>query len=1149
MAKKKAAPGASKIDQTARLLTRIGVTQGRSMLEKLWPEARIIRRGTDVLRMTCPVHDDNTPSFDLDFHTGSMFCFGCKFATTSVFRLLQETKGYSYAQSIEMVRAYVDLRAIAETTLKELTAQDHYDNAMRILAEVFNEHMRNLIAGTKSSVYTVAVHDGASLTLRWLFDDRRRDKDVAPYMPYGITPTPIVFDHLLAEVMEREVERKMRQKKSYPDKEWRLAVKQKAEEIYKTIDGGYYHSVAYFTGSDFTTFRRVKLRRPADDKTQNVVVLAGMPGDNDYGYFGLASLNPRFQGKLEADHLFTVVVEGENDALALAEHAFREGKHGYLILASGGSANELDALEECGVRRVHLLSDVEHKGGTDYIVQKLATAREVDVRVFGAWNEVARDYPTVKDPDELVQAAGSDVAFEALIRRSDRYVPHTDWVARKILEDLAGLPRDDRSVRAQLAVVRGYGACVRHPANVTELVKQLQVTGLPEGDLRRELLSVRDNSEAAFKLAILSKLREEFHPLFFSGTGTRPMLRAFHKTKRRMVDIFLTDPESTVMAMARMHGSVYEYMRDQVGIPAFLGAGDDAPNTTPERALTPHLNSYLKFALQEFVRGVPTRAECEEYGQGMHMVTDPSTGEVTQIVNNGTRVYRGAYLTPGSVTMEWEELPGPAEDALLFRTAKRPWSKEIKQADDLLDGNGITKDVLKKEIETLVDVITQGWVFAQPGVMPTFVAWDCAAKVLGYCTPRKTILHATGDSHSGKSTLMSLYSGKDAPFLRVVEASVNIDNFTEASLFQMLHRSSLLACVDEFEDTRDNLRQSNEIQAAIRLMRGVLNETPVPVHRGTIDGMPVEYSVQTNFLLASILRAHDVQDDNRRFEIDMRHVAGRGDTAQIILQRFSPSDFNRIRRNFTVGLPKFAREYVERCRHIEMELTKSNDLPFQVPQRFVQASLPVLALMSLFGEDYKTFFNKLCESKRVKLTATQNDTKGMVLYERILRTPCIRSSDNDNRALRVTDLLRTSDEISALNRARCGVMIMEKNGLMVLEHVTAQGRGGVYEHWTEYRSMTHRNLKHTLDQHPGAVRTEDYDKFNVSAFVRNNGGAYNPLTISVLHIDSLMRELREYAPLGEAAPAASPEVQTQAAANDGSTTPGRNPSGGSDNLL
>lgn len=579
------------------------------------------------------------------------------------------------------------------------------------------------------------------------------------------------------------------------------------------------------------------------------------------------------------------------------------------------------------------------------------------------------------------------------------------------------------------------------------------------------------------------------------------------------------------MAMARMQGSIYEYMRDHVGIPAFLGAGDDAPNTTPERSLTPHLNLYLKYSLQEFVRGLPTKQECTEFGQGLHFTTDPETGDVLQLINNGNMVLKGKYQSGGSNTMEWEELAGPADGTLLFRTYRTPWSKEIRHAEDMVEGNTVTKEAIHAEVKILTDVVSQGWVFSQHHVMPTFIAWDCAAKALGYCLPRKTIIHATGDSHAGKSTLMSLYSGKDAPYLQVVESSVTIDNFTEASLIQMLNRSTLLACVDEFEDKRDNLRQSNEIQAAIKLMRNVLSESGVPVFRGTLSGEPVEYSVHTNFMIASILRAHDVQDDNRRFEIDLRYVAGRGDTSQILLQRYTPDDFKRMRRTFSIGLPKFAREYVEIYRRLQLELSSKTTLPFQVPQRFVYNSLPVLSLMALMGEDYMSFFIKLCTSKQTKLTSTQNDTQAAVMYERLLRSACIRVPGDEHTALRITDFLATPEDMGNLNRTKCGAMVIPASNMLILEHVTAQGRGGVYESWPEYRSMSHRNLKHALDQHPWAIRTEDYEKYRVGQFIRAAGGSYNSSTVTVLNIETLIRELRESRALSETERTAAPPAE------------------------
>jgi hypothetical protein len=1047
-----------------------------------------------------------------------MYCHGCHFSTTSVFKLFQESKGFSYAQTVDILRQYVDLRAVSDSGMKELAAQDYYNNAMKVLAEMFNEHLRNLMVNYKHETYTPAVFDGSAATLDWLFNQRNRDKDVVPYMPYGVVPTPLVFDHLLATIMDREVERRTRSKKTYPEKAWREAVVDSIKTIYKSIDPAYYHSVAYFMGSDWTTFSRIKLRRPSDDKQGNLMVVKGRTDDatERLGYFGLASLVSRFQGKVDGGILKVIIVEGENDALALMEYIWREGKTGYVVLASGGTANELDDLTECGINKSYLLSDAPNHMGDDWVMQKLTTAREMDVHVFCGYGEIVQAHGIAKDPDQLTQALGAEWAFDNLVDRTESYIPLTDWVARKILDDVAALDRDDRSIRAQLGVVRKYGACVRHPASITQLVQQLRTMALPEGDIRRELLSIRDNSEAAFKLAIVGKLSEEFHPLYCVTSTRAPSIRVFHRERRCMVDLSLTDAESAVMAMARMNGGVYEYMRDQIGIPPFLGAAEDAPNTTPERAITPHLHQYLKFALQDFIKGLPTKQECIEYGQGVHYFGDQSGTDVYQIVNNGHLVLKGTYESAKGSKMSWEELPGPSHGHAIFRTQRAPWSREIVRAEDMMEGNAITKDDIKSAIVTIEDIWNKGWVFKHQKVMSKFMAWASVCMSIGYIFPRKLIFHLTGDSHSGKSTATGIFTGGGIPWMQLVEPCVALDNFTEAGLIQTLNHSTLMAICDEFEDTQSNQRQATEIGAAIKLMRNVVMEGGAPVRRGSITGESVEYLVHTHFMLASIQRARDIQDDNRRFDVETRYVEGRGDTVQILLQHYTAEDFRKLRRLLSIGMPKFAREVLETYRRVQSEISTKRIVAFEVQQRFVNHLLPVLTLMEMFGEDWRAFFKEMCTVKQTKITGTQNDTQSAVLYERICRSATLHGSDSREAPKRITDYLLTAEGIRDLNRTRCGVMVIPGTSLMVVEHITAQNKGGVYESWPEYRTTGHRNLKHTLDQHAWAVRVEDYDRNGVPRFLRGQGSAYNPSTISVLNIDPLIKELRDSAVLENA---------------------------------
>jgi hypothetical protein len=108
----------------------------------------------------------------------------------------------------------------------------------------------------------------------------------------------------------------------------------------------------------------------------------------------------------------------------------------------------------------------------------------------------------------------------------------------------------------------------------------------------------------------------------------------------------------------------------------------------------------------------------------------------------------------------------------------------------------------------------------------------------------------------------------------------------------------------------------------------------------------------------------------------------------------------------------------------------------------------------------------------------------------------------------IIELLADPKEAAEINTSRCGIFFMSDKNLAVINWIRVQAKGGLLDYWPEYKSMDHRNLKHTFDQNNRALRTEDYESASIKEFLQQRGEQFRPDLISVVDLEDLVKEIR-----------------------------------------
>lgn len=1120
MAKKKVkAPGGPRSAQyTSDVLKSMGIVAGRSFLTRVWPDRQISNRGSSTLLLRCVVHDDNTPSMNVDFVRGSIKCFGCNFFTTSIFELMREAKGWSYRETAEQLRQHTTVKLLSDAASKEMQEYEVHLAATAEFLAASNTHLQNLLAPPPDKpYYTETLLAAARPTLEWLFKERGRDRDLVSRMPYGVLPPRHVFDELVKERNNAQILRRQQLGQPLVEKEFREAVLAKIDELWKAVDSAYIHAVVFVTGYSLTSPGRIRLRRPGVPKSEGLTVLPGAYPDAPNGYFGLycPARFATYVGQREGS-LAAYMIEGEMDALACLEGLDHSGKSGVLFLASCGSANDTDALAEAGINRVRLVSDEPGAlgNGDAWVAERLRTASEVDATVFSRWRELRAKAPEAKDPDEVIRAAGFAHFYDTVVTNArGAYRSATEWAVDKISDEIEVKHVDRANARAITEIAGRFGQCVNHPASQAAFIEHVaQLFHIAQGPLRQEIVQARDTEES-FRLRITERMRYEFHTMYKETSAKGHVMTLYHKRDRERVRFPMADGEAIAIAMCGSHGNFYDYVKSHIGIPGFLtGDGGDAPVLTPEKTIVKDLHVYMKLAAQDLFRGLPDRRACVEYNQGVQWLDDPDgASERIPFFVNGSRVYRGKYLPGPHMQMEWEELAGPSYGRYLFREKAEPWSHEVTSVQDLLQGNSVTLDDLRWAVETIERAVRGNWTFAHQDTDPTFLAFHLVACATTAAFPMKAILSFTGDHHSGKSTILSLFGGVVSKSLQVLEHALVVSNPSAAAFYQNANNTTLLVVIDEFENEDEHTQKGQAVANITQLFRNMIGESGAPVHRGTADGSEaVEYRVHTNAAIASILRAKKIQDESRRFEVELRKNPDAKDPAQGVFATVTPEEWQRARRIITIATPRLIPTLHAAWKAIDHEVNTTQLVPFKVSIRYLRNMFQACAVMHVLGYDWRAFLVRSCQNRRAKLQAVASDTAASVLHDRLFRSPGVRIGENVKALATLLELLADEKEARLINESRSGVYFIPESRICVINWITVQAKNGLLEHWADYRGMDHRNLKHTFDQHPQALRSDDYVERGVRDFLVARGDSYRAELISAIDLTPLLSELRDH---------------------------------------
>lgn len=1118
------------------LFNELGNSRLKVLFSKLFPTATISERGPLALLMNCPHpnHKDNHPSFYVYTAKNYCRCFACGYYTTNLLELIQVCKSTTLRDAAQQIQLHTNYKFLSEKVEKMMDEIDVHQKATLAIFYATNQYLQNILDPPADDYeYSKANLEFVKPTIDWLIKERKLNKDWVPYLPMGVMPPRHILDSLIEEYLEAK------RQKEYEDFETTTYTKEKCVKIntridvlLNSLDTSWLGSVCFHTGYSLTTPGRIKLRRPDKDKTDNIRILDGFTEDDALGFVGL--YNPYFNHftMRELKEFTFILVEGEFDMLIPQQEELQSGNSNIFYIAKGGNANNSDDLFLAGITKVHIISDhydPEIGKGDEWLMNTLQSVQELEARIFSrkAWDELRTDNQLLKDPDDVVTELGYE-HFRNIVfnKKNESFIPLDIWACERAIEEGLAVPSTEILLRTNIA--RDFGQCVRHPALLGVYVEKVSAAlGISAVALRSEIVKAKE-TEAGYILRIADFLKNEFHLLYKTDNNKGGSIRMYHKRTKRFVDCNINDGESMLTVFSNIFGDMFLYFKDFIGLPPWRSdANLDALGNTPLiRDTLKEIATYLRIAMFSVFKGVPSKEECIIIGQGIHYLEDPFIeAKECLYINNGKRVFK-VWEDQTSGKIDGVELSGPSDGDYLFEPSEE-WSKVIKNIDTILECNNVDIKDLDCGLNQIYNFISKSWKFKFHELDSMFITYHLAACAMHYMFNIKTIVNFLGPTQSGKSTVMSLFSGQ-YPHLQLVELCYYMSDYTKASVYQTFSNSTLCAILEEFsiDYGNNNGHKSNQVKDISELIRSNLFERGAVIRRGSTTGASMQYKMRTNILLTSINLPDDTQDINRRYEIETVRSEDIKDPAITIFNHIDKSTFNGLRKLFTVGFIKYAFKLKKIHDELNEKFNNSDFLPFHVQSRFLRNLIPISAIMSLLGKDWYQFVHDVCSVRKGRLAAVSKSTVTSALFERILRTAVIPAENGKRYS--IINLIADNDKVSALNSSGCGVYFNAQKKYICIDWICITSPNGVLNKVEEFSKMPGHALKHVMDQHNLAIKNVDYVEKGVFEFLKLHNLIIEEHEISVISVEDMIKLLP--------APVALPEPNQDALDRKGNTS-------------
>lgn len=941
-----------------KIWSKISADDWFSLLNEHKPSHNWTKRGTRIVGC-CIYHQEKTPSFHVDVHNGFAHCFGssCTKHVWNPVRFAADIMGTGYAQAIRQLK---NRYGIALPTAYTNNVQEIEENneLKLLLATVMNRELREALVNPEDPNYSYMETSGV---LPWL-RERQLPEDVFHQLPVGVFPTHQRLFERLDEIPGGKDSRETAF--NYLRKGFTTPGNPPMYEGY----------LVFFYYKSPTELGRFRVRRPKTPK----VYAVDDPYDDDVGFLGL-NMYPEVMGNLDNHPLYAV--EGDFDALSVIAHQLNAGRGDVCIVGTGGAMeSRLDVLTTFGFKKTFLVPDND-KPGRGW-ARRILTKNESVSRIFKWDEDLDRQ---IKDVDQAIRTHGFEPFYTRLTDETNFQFNH-EWAIEQAKRAIEAFPSGDVDGRCKAAVE--FGTALKKDTEREAFVDHIsQEFGISQTALVQDMTP--DDSPTGFKSRIAKKLKEEYYFLSENeSSGGTTRVRAWSRRKRVMRSFVMDADKKVRAALERDLKDLQEYTKQHFGIPDFIlfkagPRGKEIPRSDIE--VSKLITHYYAEALSNAADDTEPESHLVRLGQGVHYIDNPDEGDPTVFVVNGTYFFRGVFTDGG---IEYEEIDCPRYDQYVFDLVdNKPWSTNVKSVKDLKEG---TKYDLREIFEKVRDIFNIGWKFYNHELEATFLAADVMYTTVADVFKMMVMADITGVTHSGKTTLLQVFGGKEFSGYRLCEATETLSDPSMAGMRNMMASHKLRLLIDEFEDNDHGAGRLNPKAYAVRgildVVRNMASGGVDSVRAGT-SGEVHKYKLQFPMTVSGIYTMQEPRDLNRFVHIRTQRIEGFSNPIVAIQKKYSIKAMKELRRQITLCWFPRIPELLRTINTVREEFAEGGHLPAGTYSRMLDNFIPAATILKMVGEDYVKFVNEFSTLKMQELVEQGGAVKESEdIWEELLHT-------------------------------------------------------------------------------------------------------------------------------------------------------------------
>jgi energy-coupling factor transporter ATP-binding protein EcfA2 len=482
---------------------------------------------------------------------------------------------------------------------------------------------------------------------------------------------------------------------------------------------------------------------------------------------------------------------------------------------------------------------------------------------------------------------------------------------------------------------------------------------------------------------------------------------------------------------------------------------------------------YLKEACLNLAQGVPDVHAHTLYRQGYHVI-DPGTGESSkEYIVCGKDIF---YIErPSENETKFIQLEGPRHGNVLFDIGltsigrdTEKWYPYDLDVDVLNNARSVD---LKDTYNTLITFFKEGFNFKSQEVTCEFLAAQTMLFPIMSAFKRQMALSITGETSSGKSSLLSVFVGIFYPELQLIYCSQGMDNYTYASIAGMTNGCSKLLGLDEYEYDGP---KGETVKSVNELTRGVITGDSGKRTISQKDGQGIiAQSHKFSMITCGITAAERPQDLNRLIIIEMEKRAGRDSVQAMLFKKLGADKIKQLAKDLTFCMFHHVPEIQKRREKIATEYeTLVGDLPFAVEWRYASALFTVMALLNYLGLDEKAFFRRFMLANEAIIHRATSINESSQLLNTMFNYGTLYQPDT-KRNTSVGALLNQSSTREDVNTHACGVYFDEKTRCILL--LLSQAIPELIPSKNNMCNAPESRIKSVLERHKNAISPEQIE--------------------------------------------------------------------------